>query len=215
MIYCPNCNTSNRDGSKFCNECGTRLPQTATQQPTASARTPEQDLPDVSQWIDDQPWLTGATGEGSGARPAATAEPADLSNLLGGLQGTLPAQSWTQRLRPPEVDWTAAGPPSIQAAHLPALAGPVPEPWEPSAAGRPESRPRPTRPSRLLWLILLAAVTIPLLLEPLLGPPAVSPVIPRGAEQAFATVDDLSNTPIVLVAWDFDPSGWLRRMMRV
>jgi hypothetical protein len=25
MIYCPNCGTSNRDGSNFCNECGTRL----------------------------------------------------------------------------------------------------------------------------------------------------------------------------------------------
>ncbi|MGC8827806.1 MAG: zinc ribbon domain-containing protein, partial [Anaerolineae bacterium] len=25
MIYCPNCGTANRDGSKFCNECGQRL----------------------------------------------------------------------------------------------------------------------------------------------------------------------------------------------
>lgn len=25
MIYCPNCGTANRDGSKFCNECGYRL----------------------------------------------------------------------------------------------------------------------------------------------------------------------------------------------
>lgn len=25
MIYCPNCGTANRDGSKFCNECGTSL----------------------------------------------------------------------------------------------------------------------------------------------------------------------------------------------
>lgn len=27
MIYCPNCNTANRDGSRFCNECGTSLAQ--------------------------------------------------------------------------------------------------------------------------------------------------------------------------------------------
>src|SRR5512136_686911 len=26
MIYCPSCSTANRDGSRFCNECGTKLP---------------------------------------------------------------------------------------------------------------------------------------------------------------------------------------------
>src|SRR5512136_246634 len=26
MIYCPSCGTANRDGSRFCNECGTKLP---------------------------------------------------------------------------------------------------------------------------------------------------------------------------------------------
>ena len=26
MIYCPGCGTANRDGSRFCNECGTKLP---------------------------------------------------------------------------------------------------------------------------------------------------------------------------------------------
>ncbi len=30
MIYCPNCGTANRDGSKFCNECGARLAAPAT-----------------------------------------------------------------------------------------------------------------------------------------------------------------------------------------
>lgn len=30
MIYCPNCGTANRDGSKFCNECGARLATPAT-----------------------------------------------------------------------------------------------------------------------------------------------------------------------------------------
>ena len=25
MIYCPNCGTANRDGSRFCNECGRKL----------------------------------------------------------------------------------------------------------------------------------------------------------------------------------------------
>jgi hypothetical protein len=30
MIYCPNCGTANRDGSKFCNECGARLAAPST-----------------------------------------------------------------------------------------------------------------------------------------------------------------------------------------
>jgi len=25
MIYCPNCGTANREGSKYCNQCGARL----------------------------------------------------------------------------------------------------------------------------------------------------------------------------------------------
>jgi len=30
MIYCPKCGTANRDGSKFCNDCGARLPPPGT-----------------------------------------------------------------------------------------------------------------------------------------------------------------------------------------
>ncbi len=30
MIYCPSCGTANRDGSRFCNECGTKLPTTTS-----------------------------------------------------------------------------------------------------------------------------------------------------------------------------------------
>jgi hypothetical protein len=51
MIYCPNCGTSNRDGSRFCNECGTPLvqpssiperpPTVARPQPSEAALPPE------------------------------------------------------------------------------------------------------------------------------------------------------------------------------
>ncbi|MGC8838460.1 MAG: zinc ribbon domain-containing protein [Anaerolineae bacterium] len=42
MIYCPNCGTANRDGSKFCNECGARLaaPGTGTACPECGTFNP-------------------------------------------------------------------------------------------------------------------------------------------------------------------------------
>ncbi|MGA9347505.1 MAG: zinc-ribbon domain-containing protein [Anaerolineae bacterium] len=41
MIYCPNCGTANRDGSKFCNECGTGLaPQDLSEASAVSSAEP-------------------------------------------------------------------------------------------------------------------------------------------------------------------------------
>ncbi len=40
MIYCPKCGTANRQGSKFCNECGTPLPATGLRCPMCGALNP-------------------------------------------------------------------------------------------------------------------------------------------------------------------------------
>ena len=40
MIYCPNCGTSNRKGSRFCNECGQPLPSTGTRCPMCDTVNP-------------------------------------------------------------------------------------------------------------------------------------------------------------------------------
>ncbi len=41
MIYCPSCGTANRDGSRFCNECGTKLPtMTSSLCPTCGTPNP-------------------------------------------------------------------------------------------------------------------------------------------------------------------------------
>jgi hypothetical protein len=41
MIYCPNCGIANRDGSRFCNECGTKLPSsTSIRCPQCGASNP-------------------------------------------------------------------------------------------------------------------------------------------------------------------------------
>src|SRR5512141_1473950 len=45
MIYCPSCGTANRDGSRFCNECGTKLPtMTSSLCPTCGTPNPPHSL---------------------------------------------------------------------------------------------------------------------------------------------------------------------------
>src|SRR5512139_4102399 len=45
MIYCPSCGTANRDGSRFCNECGTKLPTvTSSLCPTCGTLNPPHSL---------------------------------------------------------------------------------------------------------------------------------------------------------------------------
>src|SRR5262245_58441926 len=45
MIYCPSCGTANRDGSRFCNECGTKLPtMTSSLCPTCGRPNPPHSL---------------------------------------------------------------------------------------------------------------------------------------------------------------------------
>ncbi len=44
MIYCPKCGTANRQGSKFCNECGTPLSPTGVRCPMCGAMNPTGNL---------------------------------------------------------------------------------------------------------------------------------------------------------------------------
>ncbi len=44
MIYCPKCGTANRQGSKFCNECGSPLPATGLRCPMCGAINPTGNL---------------------------------------------------------------------------------------------------------------------------------------------------------------------------
>lgn len=55
MIYCPACGTANRDGSKFCNECGGRLPEAP---PAASA--PPTEAPDLTGILPEEEDLLAA-----------------------------------------------------------------------------------------------------------------------------------------------------------
>jgi hypothetical protein len=96
MIYCPNCGTANRDGSKFCNECGQRLAAPehivcaacgASNPPksvfcsecgarlTTGEESPAEPAaaPSVSEELPD--WLQRLQGE-AGSKPAEPAPPA-------------------------------------------------------------------------------------------------------------------------------------------
>src|SRR5512143_341756 len=45
MVYCPGCGTANRDGSRFCNECGTKMPtMTSSLCPTCGTPNPPHSL---------------------------------------------------------------------------------------------------------------------------------------------------------------------------
>ncbi len=59
MIYCPRCGTANRDGSKFCNECGGRLPglppEPATPAPDLASLFPEEELAELEPTAPEAP----------------------------------------------------------------------------------------------------------------------------------------------------------------
>jgi hypothetical protein len=96
MIYCPECGTANRDGSKFCNECGQRLGAfTRVKCPACSAMNPVQHafcsacggrlLPAAAkaEGAEEGPTIKGLSLPTKGSAPglevgAAAEEPLDL-----------------------------------------------------------------------------------------------------------------------------------------
>lgn len=198
-VVCPNCQTRNRSGSKFCNECGASLPvpdPAAASQPAEARPIPAE----VSKLVNEQPWLGEAGDDEAGAQPAGAT---DLANVLGGLQGTLSAEPWTRRLRLDEAVATASQAPAVNADHLAMLAG-APPPAAPPA--RDLSALSQASPPRWLWFLLLGVVFLALILQPALDSPVPVPPADTAVQRAFAAIDGLERGAIVLVAWDFDPS---------
>lgn len=207
MIYCPSCGTANRDGSRFCNHCGGDIshvpsapppladdrpvpPEEAAlleEQPWLAAAepdavAPDQVAPEVAELIREQPWLAGVEQD----------EPA-----LAAASSALPAEDVASRLHLAATDGHPGDAPTHTA-------------WDTAPTVKRHPR-RPIDPPYLFYALLLAAVALPLILQPLpfwreaeLQPPI--PAIPAAVQAAFQAVDALPREAVVLVAWDYDPT---------
>jgi len=110
MIDCPHCGTSNRNGSRFCSNCGRRLeriteeetcvPSTCPSEGAAAAEEGElehpgahaRSHPELPEWLYHR-----SDGEATEARPSLTQTSAptgnDSSRYLKGIQGVLPDET--------------------------------------------------------------------------------------------------------------------------
>jgi len=105
MLYCPHCGTSNREGSKFCNNCGELLPPSFEEglPPEGAPPEPAQE-PEWLQGLEGEaPWEPGEVLEGAEEEPewlrelgAPAAEAGvDVKGEVAGEEGTAP---WLEAL---------------------------------------------------------------------------------------------------------------------
>lgn len=204
MIYCPACGTGNRAGSRFCNHCGGEISHVPS---TPSADQPAS--PEESLLLEEQPWLAGAEPEEATPNPLAP----EIEELIreqpwlasfdeNGLtlavaSSALPANDVAGRLRL-ATDWHAD-------------AAPPPRAGDAASPPAKHRLRRPVDPPYLFYALLLLAVALPLILQPLpfwreadLQPP--TPGIPAAAQAAFQAIDSLPREAVALVAWDYDPT---------
>lgn len=214
MIYCPECQTANRDGSNFCNNCGATLEGgDEVDRELPSPDTP----PELEDLKDDNPWLFDSSHHDTDeAAEPELPKSSGSSNILEGLQGTLAAEPWIDRLGLRQPGWEGSGPSPVVGSldplsmdQLELLAQPATSEslMEPERPWR--QRPWRRGPTRFLYLILLLA----LLLALLRAPESVSSGVVSAASLsappitgAWKAVSSLDSNSIVLVAWDFDPS---------
>jgi hypothetical protein len=205
MIYCLNCGTGNRDGSKFCNECGTALaPQDLSElsravEPLEEAKAPPTPVEQVAE-VPPQP---EEVIEEAGVPPAKAIETA---GPLAGIPGILPiepifATPGTAKAAVPSVVPTVGAKEAelfeeaIAAAPLPAV--------EPA-----EKRRERILTKALYWFIYILialAVIIPLLLGTRWFDSDSNPAS-AGATEFYEFIEALPSDAVVLVAYDYDPT---------
>ncbi|MBI3732621.1 MAG: zinc ribbon domain-containing protein [Chloroflexi bacterium] len=94
MIYCPQCSTANRDGSKFCNECGNDLQSAASARSGIAPPT----LPEEAPEAEPAASLEAPSALPS-APPARDDETADREAAPEPSAGTPPLPDWLVQLR--------------------------------------------------------------------------------------------------------------------
>jgi len=76
MITCPNCSTSNPDGTQICISCGAPLVETADLSASGAISPAENEIPDPSKYVEPDQSQTPPESELSGNLPPAPATPA-------------------------------------------------------------------------------------------------------------------------------------------
>lgn len=229
MNYCPNCGTANRDGSRFCNECGHKLPsKTGIICPMCSHINPTQNVYCDNCQARLVPMTPAAPDK---PQPAASAPPIKKGLSL---PTKLADESASDEAAPTETpeetepDWLlklrAAAPKASElkeSVESPPPAGELPD-WmrpasgeepdwfkrisEPAAAAQPAESPPPSADEALPdWLLDLE--TSP---APPSPAPAASPVEAASPSEAPDWLHDLQTKPAAQP--EEDVPDWLRQL---
>lgn len=84
MIYCPTCGTSNRDGSKFCNECGACLGEPFQEAPEAAAPPTQEEIADETLPRLEEP-IEQVLGEATTVSGPTEPVPSEAEGVVEGL----------------------------------------------------------------------------------------------------------------------------------
>lgn len=234
ITRCPHCGTANRDGSNFCNGCGTDLresspppddPAQSQEAPTpvvpeipstpiVPARPPEASTPPATPPVDltlDQPWLRlEFAGDDDGAQ-AATDDDADFDDsgrLILAVQGLLTPIRITTNIpdnAPLPPARTLTAVEELSNDQLRLIRGLMSE--QPGLVNY-QVRPalRPPRPLRIPWIFALLGVAIGLPALLFLAGPVGLPYRWPGVEDAYLTIQGVAPNTLVVVYWAYDPA---------
>jgi hypothetical protein len=213
MIYCPNCGTANRDGSKFCNECGTGLaPQDLSELGRAGKPQEEAKVPPTPvEQVAEVPPQSEEVIEEAGAPPAKAIETA---GPLAGIRGVLPIEP---------IFATSGAAKAAVPSVVPTVGAKEAELFEEAtaAAPLPAVEPAEKRRERILtkalhwfiYILIALAVIVPLILgthwfgsSGALSSSKGGNPVSVGTTEFYEFIEALPAGSVVLVAYDYDPA---------
>ena len=191
MIYCPNCGTANRDGSKFCNECGIRLaPQDLSKlsravKPPEEVKAPPTPVEQGAEVLPQPEEAIEEAGTPPGILPIES-----VFAIPGAIKAAVPSVMPTVGVKQVELFEEA-----IAAASLPAVE-PAEKRWEKIL----------TKAMHWFIYILIAlTVIVPLILGTHWFGSSGNPAS-VGTTEFYEFIAALPAGSVVLVAYDYDPA---------
>ncbi|HID87708.1 MAG TPA: zinc ribbon domain-containing protein [Anaerolineae bacterium] len=231
MIYCPECGTSNRDGSKFCNECGARLPSSLSPregvraephaeehaepeiEAPAEGEPAEEPLPRPEETVEQGPGEAPTVIAAEAIGPAVPEEregapeeerpPLSAFEILAGVEDALPVAPIIAKPHSAPI-----APPAIPGADFESarlfeeIVVSRPVIEAPAPEGRWTRLWRWAR-RRLVYLLVALAVVVPFLVKGAWSGTNL-PVAPA-VREVYEAVEALPEGAAVLVAHDYDP----------